>query len=315
MRPPSYGARRHRPKQRGAAVLVAMLVVALAATAASFMLQRQDASIRRFEAAQDYEQARWILRGGVQWARAILAQDARSSTVDHAAEPWATGLPPTRVERVTLSGEIRDVQGLYNLNNVVRDGKRSERDVAILKRLLAAIGLRTALADAIADWIDADSDVQATGGAEDDDYMRLPSPYRAANRPMADIAELYRVRGFDAEAVARLRRVATVLPQRTIVNVNFAPPEVLVALIDGLSLAEALVLASARASQPFADRDDFRARLPRESLRGSDAEYAVRSDFFLVLGRARFGRADVYLQALLKRAGGALPAIVWQRMS
>jgi len=307
-----------RRAQRGAALIVAMLVVALAATAAGFMLQQQDAALRSLEAARDYEQARWVLRGGAQWARAILAQDARTSSTDHAGELWATGLPPTRVEQVTLSGAIRDVQGLYNLNNLVRDGKPSAKDVALLQRLLALVGLRADLAFALLDWIDADSDPQPAGGAEDETYLGLPSPYRAANRPLTDMAELYRVAGFDADAVARLARVATALPQRTAVNVNAAPPEVLVALVEGLTLAEAMVLARERATRPFRDANDFRARLPRAALRaapGSLGEYAARSDFFVVIGRAQYGKADVRLEALLQRAGAALPAIVWQRMS
>src|SRR5271154_6388696 len=101
--------------QRGAVVIVAMLIVAIAATAASLLLQQQDASVRQLEAARDYEQARWLLDGGTKWARVILRADARSSTIDHGGELWATGLPPTQIEQGTLSGEIRDLQGLFNL--------------------------------------------------------------------------------------------------------------------------------------------------------------------------------------------------------
>lgn len=301
--------------QRGAVVIVAMLIVALAATSASMLLQQQDMSIRQLEAARDYEQARWFLNGGAHWARVILRADARMNTVDHAGELWATGLPPTEIEQGRLSGDIRDQQGLFNLNNLVRDGKSSGHDIAALKRLLQTIGLRPDLADAIADWIDTDSDLQSPEGAEDEYYLRLAAPYRAANQPLSGIEDLIRVRGCDAAVIARLRPFATALPRRTPVNVNTAPPEVLAAIVEGLTLPEALVLASGRSAAYFRGRDDFRTRLPRTELNVNNEDISVDSQFFLVRGRATVGKADLRMRLLLQRAGPALPAIVWQRMS
>jgi len=301
-------------RQRGAVLLVALLIVALAAAGASALLQQQDLAVRQLETNRDFEQAQWILKGGVQWARSILAQDARASTVDHAEELWATGLPSAEIEQGTVSGDISDQQGLFNLNNLVRDGKPSGPDIAMLKRLLRAVDLRAELADAIADWIDADRETLAPGGAEDDFYLGLPVPYRTANRPLAEMGELLRVRGCDEAAVARLRRVATVLPRRTPINVNFAALEVLVALVDGLTLSEALVLTRGRSTAPIRDRQDFRARLPRRDLQVDEEAYSVDSQFFLVQGRAKTGKADVRMESLLQREKGSLPVVVWQRM-
>jgi len=302
-------------RQSGAAVIVAMLVVALAAASAAVLLQQQDSSIRQLEAARDYEQARWLLHGGLQWARAILRADARSSTIDHSGELWAAGLPPTDVEQGRLAGEIRDQQGLFNLNNLVREGKPSARDAEILRRLLRTTGLHAELADAITDWIDADSDLLSADGAEDAYYLGLAAPYRAANQPLSGIEDLLRVRGCDEAVVNRLRSVATALPGRTPVNVNLAPPEVLVALIDGLTLPEAQVLASGRRAAPFRTADDFRARLPRSELNVNNEDVSFDSQYFLVQGRANVGRADLRMRALLQRIGPALPSVVWQRLT
>jgi general secretion pathway protein K len=197
----------------------------------------------------------------------------------------------------------------------VRDGKSSARDIAILKRLLQTIGLRVDLADAIADWIDADSDLLSPEGAEDAYYLSLAPPYRTANQPMSAIEEILRVRGCDNATVSLLRRFATVLPRRTPVNVNMAPPEVLVAIIDGLTLPEAQVLASNRRTAPFLGRDDFRTRLPRTELNVDNEDFSIDSQFFLVQGRAKVGKADLRMQALVQRNGVTLPSIVWQRMS
>ena len=300
--------------QRGASILIAMLIMALAAAAAASMLQQQDLALRQLTTARDYEQAGWVLKGGTQWARSILAQDARSLAVDHAGELWATGLPPTDIEQGTVAGEIRDQQGLFNVNNLALGGHASARDLEAFGRLLRAIGLDAKLAQAVADWIDGDDEALPGSGAEDEYYLRLAVPYRAANQPIAELGELLRVRGMDDAALAQLRRFATALPRRTPVNVNLAPPEVLVALVNGLTLSEAQVLASDRAAAPFRSLDDFSKRLPRRAFQWQDGELAVASQYFLVQGRVSVGRADVRMEALLQRDGRAVPAIVWQRM-
>lgn len=300
--------------QRGAAILIAMLIVALAATAATALLQRQDLALRQLATARDYEQARWILMGGVQWSRSILRQDARSSTMDHGGELWSTGLPSTDIEQGTVAGEIADQQGLFNVNNLARDGMQSAPDIDAFKRLLQAIGLDSDLADAVADWIDADQESPARGGAEDAYYLRLAVPYRAANQPVAEIGELLRVRGVDEATIAQLRKVATALPRRTPVNVNLAPPEVLSAVVLGLTLPEARVLASGRASAPIRSLEDFRARLPRRVFQFDESNLSVESQFFLVQGRATVGKADVRMEALLQRDKGTIPAVLWKRM-
>jgi general secretion pathway protein K len=302
-------------RHRGAAILVAMLIVALAAAAAAAALREQDLAIRQLTTMRDYEQAVWVLKGGAQWARSIMQQDARSSSADHGGELWATGLPSTEIEQGTVAGEIADQQAMFNVNNLARDGLASARDLAVFKRLLAAIGLDAGVAAAIADWIDADSEALPEGGAEDDYYLRLAVPYRAANQPVSEIGELLRVRGVDEQVLAQLRRVATALPQRTAVNVNLAPPEVLAATVQGLTLAEAQALTGGRAATPFRSMDEFRARLPKRPFQWEEGDLAVDSQFFLIRGRATVGRADVRMEALLQRErSAAMPAIVWQRM-
>jgi len=133
--------------------------------------------------------------------------------------------------------------------------------------------------------------------------------------PMRELAELQKVPGCDAATIRRLREIVTLLPQRTPVNVNTARAEVLSAVVEGLSFAEALVLAQGLKAAPAHAVADLRARLSRPDLPLDEEALAVRSRFFLVDGRARFGSADVRMQALLQRDGTALPAIVWRRAS
>ena len=275
--------------QRGTALIIALLVLAIAGAAAVAMIESQDLQQRSLKAERDYEQARWMLRGGMHWARYILFEDARSGSEDHGRELWASGLPPTDVQLGSLAGEIRDEQALFNLNNLLRGGKISPPHVAALGRLLAALGRRPELADAIAAAMDA-------------------------SRPLADIAELAGMRAMDPDTLARLQRYATALPRPTPVNVNTAAPEVLVAVVEGLTLPEAQALSRRLATEPVRRLEEFQARL-RAGLSFNPQDVSVGSQFFLVQGRAKVGATDLRMQALLQRGGTALPAIVWQRAS
>jgi general secretion pathway protein K len=222
--------------QRGAALIMALLVLALAAAAAAAMLENQDLDARALQAQRDYEQARWMLRGGMHWARSILAEDARVGASDHRRELWASGLPPTDVQLGSLAGEIRDEQALFNLNSLLRGGNVDPMQLDVLRRLLATIGLAPGLADAIAARVDP-------------------------KRPLADLGELTGIAGLDANGLLKLRRYATALPLPTPVNVNTAPAEVLAALVEGLALPEAQAMARRLATEPVRNRDDFQARL------------------------------------------------------
>jgi len=299
-------------RQRGMAVITAILVVALVASAASFMAWQQQLWLRQGENLGAQAQSRVVALAALQWARSALAQDARSSSVDHLGEGWAQPLSPLPVEGGELSGGLSDQQGLFNLNSLVREGKASAADLAVFQKLLDLLQLPPGLAGAVVDWIDPDAEPTYPGGAEDMDYLALDPPYRAANRALTTVDGLYRIKGFDAARVERLRAFVTALPQATPVNVNTAPAEVLAA-VAGLSLDQARALVAARKARHFADLADFRERLPQPAAPLNETLLSVDSRYFLVTGHARFGRAKAGCQALLKREATAWPKLVWQK--
>ncbi|MGC2456454.1 MAG: type II secretion system minor pseudopilin GspK [Gallionellaceae bacterium] len=299
-------------RQDGVAILMVLLIVALATSLAVYMMTQQDLWQRQLESQFDRAQARRIGIAAIDWARAVLADDARSSSTDNEDEMWALRLPAMPVENGEVTGVIEDRQGLFNLNNLVRNGATSAPDVAQFQRLLGLLGLPGELVPALADWMDADSETQYPGGAEDGYYLSLPKPYRASNRPLIEISELALVRGFDRPTIERLRPFVTVLPTPGPVNVNFSPPEVLAAVAQNLTLADARTLVLQRRGNPFKSVADFRQRLPNGGVQVSDTDISVSSQYFMVTGRATVGHALVITQALLQRSGGDWPAVVWQ---
>lgn len=296
--------------ERGAALITAMLVVALAATTAAFMMWQNHLWLRQVENLDSRAQAGQVARAAIDWGSALLDEDSRDA--DYEGERWASQLLPLEAEGGEVSGALRDAQGRINLNNLVRDGKPSQPDRAIMQRLFQVLGLRPEPLDALVDWMDADGETTAPGGAEDMYYLALTPPYRAANRALADVDELYRVRGFTPDIIARLRPFVTALPVPTTVNVNTAPAEVLLALCEGLQPADARTLVQRRDSAHFGARSDFSQQLPQGAL-AREEDYGVNSRFFLATVHARHGRARLARQALLERPAQGKTKIVWAK--
>jgi len=301
-----------KARQRGVAIVLAMGVAALAAMAATAIIVAQSTWSRQSELTVGHVQAKAVLQAGADWARAVLSDDRRASSVDHLGEPWALKLPPMRVENGELVGQIEDQQGVFNLNNLVTEGKISPTQLARFRRLLGILGLPDELADALADWIDADGEPQPRFGAEDAYYLALDPPYLAANRPLTDVAELALVRGFDDNVRERLKPYVTALPRFTSVNVNTAPAEVLAAVIGGLDFSNAQLLVTQRERAYFRSVDDFIRRLPA-GAEGAASDISVNSDFFMATLRVTIGGAQARGTALLARGTSGWPVIVWRK--
>lgn len=301
--------------QRGAALLMAMAIMAVAAVAATAMLVALSTWSRQAGLAADHVQAEELVTAGGDWARAMLFDDRRASgDVDHAGEPWALRLPPIPFENGELAGHIEDQQGRFNLNNLVRNGKLDVTQYARFQRLLAILGLPAELADALADWVDADSVAQPAGGAEDAYYRGLGHPRLAANRPLVDLDELGFVRGFDASVRARLAPFVTALPAATALNVNTASAEVLAAVVDGLDLDSARALVARRNGTFYRNSADFLGQLGKDAtVPGQDIR--VGSDYFLVTLRVTYGKTQARSQLLLARTDAARwPGVVWRKL-
>jgi hypothetical protein len=124
-------------RQRGVALITALLVVSLVTVIAVAMATRQHIDVRLTGNLVHGEQAYAYALAAESWARVILRRDDIQSDHDSLDEDWATALPPIAVEGGQVSGKIEDLQGRFNINNLVMpDGKVSEADVAYFRRLL-----------------------------------------------------------------------------------------------------------------------------------------------------------------------------------
>ena len=301
-------------RSQGAAIVVAMLLAALAATIAAALLWQQQRWAGDYERRRDQVQAQVLAMAGVQWARQILFDTTRGSNITHLGQPWAFKLPPTPIENGSISGYIVDAQSRINVDNIAASGNTPVSTGAALQRLFGVLGVPTSLLNAITDWVDADDQVTPGGGAEDPYYRAQSVPGLAANAPVRRVAELLAVRGADAPTLTRLRGFIEAVDGPVQINVNTAPPEVLMAAIDGLDAAGAAALVATRAQTPFSSVADFRTRLQGRQLKVDETLLTVRSDWFAVTIEARQGDTLARARAVIRRSSiaGEWPIVVWQ---
>lgn len=303
-----------RRRSSGAALLMAMLIVALVSTLASGMAWQQWRAAQVETAERSRNQAAWILSGALDWSILILREDGRADRAgggqprDHLGEPWATPLAEARLStflaadreqvqedlpQAFLSGQIGDAQSRYNLRNLVDDqGKLLEAEQATLSRLCQARGLSPQLAQRLA------SDLAASWGTGEERPIAV--------RRFEHLAWL----GMSAATLDALRPVVEVLPQRTPLNLNSAPAAVMAAVL-GIDAGSAERLVQSRRTQPLMSLDQARVLLPAEA-RLDPARVSVGSSYFEVRGRVRVGDRFLQQRSLLHRRSPADVVLAWQ---
>jgi|GEM_PF-3366044 len=229
------------PKQQGIAIITVMLIVALAAVTTTAMMSNQHVFIRRASSYQSLEQAQALAVAGERFSAAILKRDFDSDgeeRIDSREDDWAISIPPLPIAGGTITGCIYDLNGQFNLNNLVtEEGEIDQVQLDIFRSLLNELALPSETAGAIADWIDS-NDQPLDDGAEFEYYSNLEAPYRAANRPMQSTTELRLIRGLNQndadslDAYNSLLPYVSALPRGTSININTASPELLEALWD-----------------------------------------------------------------------------------
>ena len=300
-------------RQQGVALITALLVVAIATVAAVAMATRQQMDIRRTGGLLHSEQAYAFSLGAESWAQVVLARDKRNSKIDTLYEDWSTQPPVSVVEGGSIIGRILDLQGRFNVNNLVVNGAADNDAIARYKRLLSRLELDESLADPLVDWIDSDINVRFPDGAEDEVYLGAPTPYRSANRLVADISELRLVKGYEPEVIEKLRPFVVALPEATPLNVNTASAEVLSAVAANMSLADGESLVETRGEDGFETVAKFTQQNELSGKQLTAAQLSVESDWFLMVSEANIGLSRARLASLIQRTDKGMLVVRRQR--
>jgi general secretion pathway protein K len=304
----SYRQAKHA--QGGAALLLAMIIMALVTTVAAGMVWQQNRAVQVEGAERARSQAGWILSGALDWSRLILREDLRAaqqrkSFYTSLGDTWATPLDEARLSsflaadknnnadggpEAFISGAIVDAQSRLNLRNLVDGaGKVVPAQLAALQRLAEAVG---APSDTASRWSEALR--QAWGPPAEGGSGAGNAPLRP--QTVADLAWL----GVDRATLARMAPFVILLPVATPVNANTASREVLVAAIDNLDLGTAERLVQTRQRKPFESLEGMKSLLPITTVLDANS-VGVASNWFEVSGRLRLEERILEERSLLLR--------------
>ncbi len=224
------------PKERGAALLTVLLLVAVMAVVASTALERLALATRMTGNGGAMDQARAYADAGTDMARLRIGDLVASSPAKVTLAGGWMGTPQSLpVPGGIATARVTDGGNCFNLNSVVSGSSEAAMQarpigVAQFQALLQALGVDVRQAQSAAasltDWIDSDS-VPQPGGAEDDIYARAQRPYRAANRLMVDPSELRAVNGITPAIYDLVRPWVCALPVTDLspINVNTLLPD------------------------------------------------------------------------------------------
>ena len=247
-------------RQNGVALITAMLIMALITTLTFSLEWDNSLDLRRTYVSMYREEGIQAAFGAESWVLTILRQDAQDSDTDHLGEIWAADMPvlplggPGESLQGEIYGDIEDLQGRFNINNLVdADGEVDQPSLEQFRRLLIALGLDVRLAGIAADWIDADQDASFPDGAEDSIYTGIVPPYRAANQVIASTSELAALEGMDKATLDTQQPHIAALPGRTSINDNTATGPVLQSLDENLTLPDVERLIGERGESGFSD--------------------------------------------------------------
>lgn len=287
-------------RDRGVALITAMLISAIATMVAANLAWDNALDVRRTLVNLGRDQAIQVALGAESWVISILRQDGTDNQTDHLGEIWATDLPGLPIEGGEVFGSIEDLQGRFNVNNLVdEEGRVVEQSLEQFQRLLNTLGLDPRYAGIAADWIDSNVDASFPDGAEDAIYTGMLPPYRTANQTLSSASELAALEGMDRAIFRVLEPHIVALPGRTTINVNTATPAILQSLGENITTADVEGLLQEREGAGFADMQaSFSTLVNPEVLQ----QLSDSSQFFRLKVIVRIDTVRITLYSVLQRA-------------
>ncbi len=311
-------------KQRGVALLVVMLIVAMIALIAANINGRNQISVRRTINLAQYDQAYWYALSAEELAKKVLKQDLEDSDNGeiHLQQYWAQTDVVFPAEYGEIGGNISDMQSCFNINALSMKTTEVENGQPKLplpakqfKGLLVALGMddfsAERLTHTLKDYLDEDT-TASIYGAEDAEYESRTVAYRAANTLMNHRSELRAVLGFDQEIYNKLAPYICAIPgyDRQVLNVNTIKVEkaaILAGMFDNkISVGEAESIINQRPADGYDSIDDFWNTGSISSLKGESnisSSFGIKSNYFLLEATTKVDSAVFRLDSVLRVSG------------
>jgi general secretion pathway protein K len=287
-------------KERGVALITAIVLVAIATVLAVHVGTRAALDLRRTAGLVALDQGWHVALGAEAWAAEVLSDDDRE--IDHLGEAWAQPLPALPVDGGEVRGALEDMQGRFNLNNLAVAGVVNDAEVARFERLLVLVGADSRWARIMADWIDIDTMPGIPEGAEDGTYLSQNPPYRAANGPVTTTTEMMALPGMTRDEFERIRPYVAALQAGTRINICTAKAPVLAALVSGgTDFGDAELLSANRKDGCFPTLADLQATLDPGEYQALSESVSESTEWFRAVTAVRIGTSELTLYSLMLR--------------
>ncbi|WP_373051200.1 type II secretion system minor pseudopilin GspK [Thalassovita aquimarina] len=306
-------------KDRGFVLINALVIVAALAAVAVLLLTRAETGRARLQAGIEAEQLTLGLDAFEALAVTLLMQDTNPA-VDHPGEDWASAGYDVPLARGAVAGQIRDLQGLFNVNWLA--DPENTLAAQAFDRLLTRLAVPSNAGAAIRDFV-------GPGGPDDSAaFLRLDPPLAPVGGSILMLDQLRSLPGLSPRAFERLRPYLTALPGDSRLNVNTAPHHILAAFLPDLPGAALNRVVSERDRDPFRSVEAFMTKVglarpenDTEDADGNDEDpatlsaddIAVGSDWFQADITARLDDRMAERVTVIRRpAAPRRPEIAWR---
>ena len=303
------------------ALVSVLLIVAILMAITSRLLAGHNLVINQHQNTFEMDQALEYVLGAEVLARQVLYEDwwaikeGDGEQADHLGDLWAQPVLPFELdEGGFIEARIVDMQGCFDLNDVVDGAAVDEDHYQRFRTLLRNLGLDQRIADEWVDWIDGDDEAY-NFGADGSDYLLSAPAHRTPNQPISHLSELRLLRSVEREQLAVLLPHVCLRPTRasSLVNVNTASAEVLKAMATGSApgqnpaqnddapgLDEGAVESFVSSERAYTNVQTFLTENPSldQPLQG---KVGVVSEVFRLEAEAQLGSTSVSLVSVLYR--------------
>lgn len=285
-------------KQRGAAIIVALFVVALAVIAATMMIEQLRTDIRRTELIINTNKANLYAQGSITWAIDQLNNNWSQQKPGQIIDKTPIKSPIDTQENATISSIIYDAQGYFNLNNAT-DSRYLPDFLRLVQTVSPETDQTTAqnIFFAITHWISSTSKTPTL----DEYYLKLSPPYQAPHRLMISVSELRLIKDVTPDLFLKLSPYIIALPRAIPTNINNATAPVIMSMSQTMELSSAEAIQQAAQQTPFTDPQQF---LDFDIVKNNPIEankITVVSNYFLVETNVTLGQQSLTLYTLLER--------------
>ena len=274
-----------REAQSGIALVITLMITALLVVVITEIVYAVHLHQSMTGLFADSQNAGLLAEGGVELASAGI-KEMTEENYTYLDEEKSIAVP---AEENLITIGVVDERARVSVNAIIKkNGTEHDKFYPLYVRLLEVLELEEGLASSAADWADQDEEPRTLGAEDYDYYMRRKYPYKSKGAPFDHVGELALVKGYSPEVMDKLRPFVTVYGNGQI-NINNAPREVLMALIDNKSEDVADAVIAHRIKSPFKTINEINEVDGFESI--DVTLITVKSNTFRILARATVNEA------------------------